>query len=338
MIAHPNLLTSAMVSLLTSRGRLEAEVVLLRHQLNVLRRAAPQRLRFTAVDRLIFVWLYRLFPSLIDAVAVIKPATLLRWHRGGFRLYWRWRSRSPGGRPKISRETRRLIREMSLANPLWGAPRIHGELLRLGIEVGETTVAKYMVKGGRPSSQTWRTFLSNQVAGIAAMDFLVVPTIGFRLLYALVILRHDRRQIVLIGVTGHPTAQWIARQIAEVFAWDETPCYLIRDRDAAYGHSVRRRLQAMGIRDRPTAPRSPWQNAYVERVIGSIRRDCLDHIIVLGEAHLRRTLKAYVSYYNGARTHLSLQKDAPFPRPIERVGRISSTPILGGLHHQYGRT
>ena len=338
MIAHLNLLTSAMASLLTSRGRLEAEVVLLRHQLNVLRRAAPQRLRFTAMDRLIFVWLYRLFPSLIDAVAVIEPATLLRWHRGGFRLFWRWKSRSPGGRPKISRVTRSLIREMSLANPLWGAPRIHGELLRLGIEVGETTVAKYMVKGGRPSSQTWTTFLRNHAAGIAAMDFLVVPTIGFRLLYALVILRHDRRQIVLIGVTGHPTAQWIARQIAEAFAWDETPCYLIRDRDAAYGHSVRRRLQAMGIRDRPTAPRSPWQNAYVERVIGSIRRDCLDHIIVLGEAHLRRILKAYVSYYNGARTHLSLQKDAPFPRPIERVGRISSTPILCGLHHQYGRT
>jgi hypothetical protein len=254
MIVYLKLLTCFVISLLKSRARLEAEIVVLRHQLNVLRRAAPPKLRLTSTDRLIFVWLYRLFPSLIDAVAVVKPATVLRWHRGGFRLYWCWRSRSPGGRPKISRETRQLIHEMSLANPLWGAPRIHGELLKLGIEVGETTVAKYMVKGGRPSSQTWKTFLRNHAAGIAAMDFLVVPTIGFRLLYALVILRHDRRQIVSIGVTDHPTGQWVARQIADAFPWDEVPSYLIRDRDAAYGHAVRRRLQAMGIRDRPTAP------------------------------------------------------------------------------------
>jgi len=227
---------------------------------------------------------------------------------------------------------------MSVANPLWGAPRIHGELLKLGIEVGETTVAKYMVKGTRPSPQTRKTFLRNHAAGIAAMDFLVVPTIGFRLLYALVILRHDRRQIASISVTDHPTAQWIARQISDAFPWDETPRYLIRDRDAIYGHAVRRRLQAMGIRDRPTAPRSPWQNAYAERLVGSIRRECLDHMIVLGEAHLRRILKAYICYYNGARTHLSLKKDAPIPRSIERVGRISSIPVLGGLHHQYCRT
>jgi transposase InsO family protein len=256
----------------------------------------------------------------------------------GFRLYWRWKSRSLGGRPKLSRETRQLIRVKSLANPLWGAPRIHGELLKLGIEVGETTVAKYMVKGGRPSAQAWRTFLRNHAAGIAAMDFLVVPTIGFRLLYALVILCHERRHIVSISVTDHPTAPWIARQIANAFPWDEVPRYLIRDRDTAYGHAVRRQLQAMGIRDRPTAPRSPWQNAYAERLVGSIRRECLDHIIVLGEAHLRRILKAYASYYNDARTHLSLKKDAPFPRSIERTGRITSIPILGGLHHQYCRT
>ena len=234
MIAHLTLLTSVLVSLLKSRGRLEAEVVLLRHQLNVLRRAAPPRFRFTSMDRLIFVWLYRLCPSLLNAVSIIKPATVLRWHRRGFRLYWRWKSRSPGGRPKISRETRQLIRVISLANPLWGAPRIHGELLKLGIEVGETTVAKYMVKGGRPSSQTWRTFLRNHAAGIAAIDFLIAPTIGFRPLYALVILRHDRRQIVSIGVTSHPTAPWIARQIGDAFPWDEEPRYLIRDRDAAY--------------------------------------------------------------------------------------------------------
>ena len=338
MIACLRLLANLLISLLKSRRRLEAEIVLLQHQLNVLRRAAPSKLRLTSTDRLILVWLYRLFPSLIDAVAVVKPATVLRWHRGGFRLYWRWKSRSRGGRPKIPAEIRGLIREMSVANPLWGAPRIHGELLKLGIEVGETTVAKYMVKGTRPSSQTWKTFLRNHAAGIAAMDFLVVPTIGFRLLYALVILRHDRRQIVSISVTDHPTAQWIARQISDAFPWDETPRYLIRDRDAVYGNAVRRRLQAMGIRDRPAAPRSPWQNAYAERLVGSIRRECLDHMIVLGEAHLRCILKAYISYYNGARTHLSLKKDAPIPRSIERVGRISSIPVLGGLHHQYCRT
>jgi transposase InsO family protein len=209
---------------------------------------------------------------------------------------------------------------MSLANPLWGAPRIHGELLKLGIEEGETTVAKYMVKGRRPSSQTWRTFLRNHAAGIAAMDFLVVPTIGFRLLYALVILRHERRQIVSIGVTDHPTAPWIARQIADAFPWDEVPRYLIRDRDAAYGHAVRRRLQAMGIRNRPTAPRSPWQNAYAERLVGSIRRECLDHIIVLGEAHLHRILKAYARYYNNARTHFNAEERRSLP-PLRRADR-----------------
>lgn len=337
MIACLRLLAYFLISVLKSRGRLEAEVVMLRHQLTVLRRAAPSKLRFTITDRLIFVWLYRLFPSLIKNVAIVKPATVLRRHRGGFQLYWRWKSRSMGGRPKIPAELRQLIREMSLANPLWGAPRIHGELLKLGIEVGETTVAKYMTKGERPPSQTWKTFLHNHAAGIAAMDFLVVPTIGFRLLYALVILRHDRRQIVSIGVTDHPTAQWIGRQIAEAFPRDEAPHYLIRDRDATYGHVVRQRVQEMGIRDRPTAPRSPWQNAYAERLIGSIRRVCLDHVIVFGEAHLRRILKAYAGYYNGMRTHLSLRKDAPFPRSIERVGRITSVPIIGGLHHRYCR-
>jgi len=289
------------------------------------------------MDRLIFVWLYRLCPSLLNAVGIIKPATVLRWHRGGFRLYWRWKSRSLGARPKLSRETRQLIRVKSLANPLWGAPRIHGELLKLGIEVGETTVAKYMVKGGRPSSQTWRTFLRNHAAGIAAMDFLVVPTNSFRLLYALVILRHERRHIVSISVTDHPTAPWIARQIANAFPWDEVPRYLIRDRDTAYGHAVRRQLQAMGIRDRPISARSPWQNAYAERLIGSIRRDCLDHVVVFGESHFRNLLRSYQRYYNEARTHLSLCKDAPQPRAVQARGRILVTPILGGLHHQYGR-
>ena len=273
--------------------RLEAEIVILRHQLNVLRRRMPSRARLTLIDRLIFVWLYRLRPSVMNAVTIVKPETVVRWHRKGFRLYWRWTCR-----PRTPSERRRLIREMSRANPLWGAPRIHGELLKLGVEVAQSTVAKYMARGRRPPSQSWKTFLRNHAAGIAAMDLLVVPTICFRLLYVLVILGHHRRRILSFGVTSHPTAEWIARQITDAFPWTETPRYLIRDRDAIYGHVVTRRLKSMGIRDRPTAPRSPWQNGYVERLIGSIRRECLDHIVVSGEAHLRRILKAYVSYFN----------------------------------------
>ena len=324
--------------LFRSNGRLEAEIVVLRHQLNVLRRRMPSRARLTLIDRLIFVWLYRLRPSVLNAVVIVQPETVVRWHREGFRLYWRWKSRARGGRPRIPSELRRLIREMSRANPLWGAPRIHGELLKLGVEVVQSTVAKYMARGHRPPNQSWKTFLRNHAASIAAMDLLVVPTIGFRLLYVLVILGHHRRRILSFGVASHPTAEWIARQITDAFPWTESPRYLVRDRDAVYGQVVTRRLKSMGIRDRPTAPRSPWQNGYVERLIGSIRRECLDHVVVLGEAHLRHILKAYVSYYNAVRTHLSLSKDAPIHRPIHRFGRVISVPVLGGLHHQYCRT
>jgi transposase InsO family protein len=252
--------------------------VLLRHQLSVLRRHAPLRPTLTVADRLLFVWLYRLFPSVLNAVAIIQPETVIRWHRMGFRLYWRWKSRSRSGRPKVPLEIRRLIREMSLANRLWGAPRIHGELLKLGIEVAQSTVAKYMAKGGRGRSQTWKTFLHNHAAGIAAMDFLVVPTVGFKLLFVLVFLRHQRRRLISLTVTANPTAEWIACQITDAFPWNEAPDYLIRDRDGSYGHAVTRRLAAMGIRDHPTVPRSPWQNGHAERLIGSIRRECLDHV------------------------------------------------------------
>ena len=227
---------------------------------------------------------------------------------------------------------------MSLANRLWGAPRIHGELLKLGIDVAQSTVAKYMAKGERGRSQTWKTFLHNHTAGIAAMDFLIVPTIGFKLLFVLVILRHQRRRLISLTVTTNPTAEWIARQITEAFPWNEAPDYLIRDRDGAYGHAVTRRLAAMGIRDHPTAARSPWQNGHAERLIGSIRRECLDHIVVFGEGHLRRILVAYASYYNDVRTHLALGKDSPGHRPPQRLGRLAVRPILGGLHHQYCRT
>jgi transposase InsO family protein len=226
---------------------------------------------------------------------------------------------------------------MSVENPLWGAPRIHGELLKLGFEVAQSSVAKYMDQRCGPPSQGWGTFLRNHAPEIAAMDLFVVPTLGFDLLYAFVIVRLDRRELVWINVTANPTAEWVARQITEAFPWNEAPRYLIRDRDSVYGATVTRRLRAMGIRDKPIAPASPWQNSYAERLIGSIRRECLDHIVVLGEAHLRRVLRTYCRYYNAIRTHRSLGKDAPVHRPIQPNGNVSSRPILGGLHHHYCR-
>jgi transposase InsO family protein len=234
-------------------------------------------------------------------------------------------------------EFRRLIRDMSLANPLWGAPRIHGELLKLGIDIGQTSVAKYMARCRKPPSQGWKTFLRNHADGIASMDLFVVPTLSFRLLYGFLILCHGRRQILWLGVTAHPTAEWVARQVTEACGWEWTPKYIVRDRDSVYGEIFTRRLRAMGIRDRPTAPRSPWQNGHAERLIGSLRRECLDHAVVFGERHLRHMLLSYLAYYNGARTHLSLNKDAPVPRAVQAAGRIHASPILGGLHHQYVR-
>jgi len=337
MVGFLILLLHVLFSPFKTKARLEAEIVLLRHQLNVLRRRVPSKPKLAVADRLYFVWLYRLFPAVLNAVTIVQPETVIRWHRTAFRLYWRWKSRSRGGRPKLSEEIRRLIREMSLANRLWGAPRIHGELLKLGIEVAQSTVAKYMARGGRGRSQSWKTFLHNHAAGIGAMDFLVVPTVGFRLLYVLVILRHERRRLISLSVTANPTAEWIAQQITDAFPWDEAPDYLIRDRDASYGQAVTKRLAAMGIRDHPTARRSPWQNGHAERLIGSIRRECLDHVVVFGEADLRRILADYAGYYNECRTHLSLDKDSPRHRPIHWLGHLVAQPILGGLHHQYCR-
>jgi transposase InsO family protein len=203
-------------------------------------------------------------------------------------------------------EIRRLIREMSIANPLWGAPRIHGELLKLGIEIGQTSVAKYMARRRGPPSQGWKTFLRNHAAGIVAMDLFVVPTISFRLLYGLLIMGHGRRQILWFGVTAHPTAEWIANQLTEACGWEQIPRYLIRDRDRAYGEIFVRRVRSIGIRDRPTSSRSPWQNAYAERLIGSIRRECIDHVVVFGERHLRHVLLSYKDYYNRASEHPSV--------------------------------
>ncbi|MDB5610241.1 MAG: Integrase, catalytic region, partial [Bradyrhizobium sp.] len=301
-----------------SKLRLEAENAALRHQLIVLRRRPHGRAQLTNYDRWFFVQLYCWFPSILKVLMIVRPETLLRWHRAGFRCYWRWKSRRRAGRPQIETELRALIRRMSIENPLWGAPRIHGELLKLGFEVAQSSVAKYIVKRRGPPSQGWRTFLHNHAPDIAAVDLFVVPTIGFDLLYAFVIVRLGRRDLVWINVTAYPTADWVARQITEAFPWNEAPRYMIRDRDRIYGAVVTRRLRAMGIRDKLTAPASPWQNGVAERLVGSIRRESVDHVIVLGEAHLSRILKSYARYYNGVRTHRSLNKDAPVSRSVQR--------------------
>jgi transposase InsO family protein len=323
------------VDLVRPRAALQAEILVLRQQIIVLRRGRPSRLSFLTVDKIILGWACRLLPNVNVALAIVKPATVLRWHRAGFRLFWRWKSRRRLGRPAVPTEIRQLIREMSLANPLWGAPRIHGELLKLGIDVGQTSVAKYMVRRRGPPSPGWKTFLRNHAN--AAMDLFVVPTVSFRLLYALLIMGHGRRQILWLGVTAHPTAEWIANQLMAACGWEQLPRCLIRDRDACYGGIFVRRIRSFGIRDHPTSPRSPWQNGYVERLIASIRRECLDHVVVVGEQHLRHILMSYMEYYNAVRTHLSLGKDAPVRRIVHRAGRIEVRPVLGGLHHQYVR-
>jgi transposase InsO family protein len=337
MIAILHLLGMFVVDLFKSRSRLEAENLFLRHQLNIALRRAPPRLRLRGSDKTLMVWLVRLWPSLLGATEVVQPDTILRWHRAGFRAFWRWKSRNRVGRPRVDRGLRDLIQRMSRENPLWGASRIHGELLMLGFEVAQSTVSKYLCRGGKPPSQSWKTFLRNHADAIAAVDLCVVRTLAFDLLFVLVVLGHSRRQLLWLEITRRPTAEWLARQITEAFPWASTPAYLVRDNDRAYGPVFTARVIAMGIRDRPITPASPWQNGIAERLIGTLRRECLDQIVIFGEAHLRRVLSAYAAYYNRARPHLSLQKDAPLRRAVQRVGSIAAIPVLAGLHHQYVR-
>jgi transposase InsO family protein len=324
------------VDLFMSRRRLVAENLFLRHQLSIALRRAPPRLRLRGSDRALLVWMTRLWPSLLGAAQVVQPETILRWHRAGFTAFWCWKSRKRAGRPKIDRDLRDLIRRMSRENPKWGASRIHGELLMLGFEVAQSTVSKYMVQGG-PRSQGWKTFLRNHAQAIAAIDLCVVPTLTFERLFAFLILGHGRRQLLWFEVTRHPTAEWLARQITEAFPWASAPAYLVRDNDRAYGHIFTSRVRAMGIRDRPISPGSPWQNPYVERLIGTVRRECLDRMLIFGESHLRQILCSYAAYYNEVRTHLALGKDAPLGRAVQRTGAIVGIPILSGLHHHYVR-
>ena len=324
-----------------TRRDLAFENLALRHQIAVLRRRAGKRPTLTNVDRALWVLLARVWKDWKQSLVIVKPETVVRWHRKGFRLYWTFKSRKRGrGRPKVSGEVRELIRKMSSSNPTWGAPRVHGELLKLGIDVSQATVARYMVRHRKPPSQTWRTFLDNHVRDLVSVDFFIVPTATFQVLFVFLVLSHDRRKVVHFNVTDSPSAVWTARQITEAFPYDTAPKYMIRDRDGTYGHEFSRRVRSMGIGEVVIAARSPWQNPYVERLIGTIRRDCLDHVIVLNERHLRRILKEYFDeYYHCSRTHLSLDKDCPVPRPIEPPdkGKVLELPLLGGLHHRYTR-
>jgi hypothetical protein len=325
----------------TFRGRavLQLELLALRHQIATINRTTP-RPSLRSADRLLWVILSRILPSWREVLVIVKPETVVGWHRKGFRLFWTWKSRRrKGSRPTVGREVRDLIRRMNRENPLWGAPRIHGELLKLGIEVSQATVSKHMTNRPRPPSQTWRTFLRNHRHCLASMDFFVLPTITFRVLFVFIVLHHERRRIVHFGVTAHPTATWVKQQITEAFPWDTAPRYLIHDRDSAYGTIVSAGIEGLDIEEVVTVPRSPWQNPFVERVIGSIRRECLDHVIVLNESHLRQILVSYLDYYHRSRTHLSLGKDAPEGRSVQPggTGKIVAFPQVGGLHHRYER-
>jgi putative transposase len=310
-------LLAFVTALFRSRASLCLEHLALRHQLAVYQQTV-HRPRLRPTDRLFWAWLSRLWFAWQDALAFVQPRTVIAWQQQRFCNHWR-RLSEPGtpGRPPMAKEVRALIQDMWQANPTWGSPRIVGELRKVGIKVAKSTVEKYRLRPRKPSLPTWKAFLNNHVRDLAAMDFFVVPTVTFKVLFVLVILAHERRRIVHVNVTEHPTAEWTAQQVVDAFPWDTEPRYLLRDRDRIYGEHFRQRVGNMGIEEVLIAPRSPWQNPYVERVIGSIRRDMLDHVIVLNEPHLRRLLTDYLPYYHGFRTHLSLAMDGPVPRAVE---------------------
>src|SRR6266849_407466 len=305
-------LLRSVCSALKSRRHLALENLALRQQLALLcnRSKRPQ---FGRVARIFWVCLSQRWSGWRDALCLVRPETVIRWHRQGFRAFWTWKSRRRGpGRPPVGSELRALIQKMSFANPLWGAPRIHGELLKLGFDISQRSVARLMPRRRKPPSQSWKTFLENHLADLVSVDFFV---------------------------TDSPTAAWTAQQIVEAFPDDSAPRYLLRDRDSIYGGEFQRRAKGVGLAEVLTAPSSPWQNPFAERVIGTIRRELLDHVIVLNEAHLRRRLRSYLRYYHGSRTHLSLAKDAPESRAVEQpeLGRVVALPQVGGLHHRYTR-
>jgi putative transposase len=332
-------LLAFVASLFRSRASLCLEHLALRHQLMIYQQTVDRpRLRWT--DRVFWGWLSRLWRGWPDALIFVQPRTVIAWQRQRVRDHWRQLSpQGTPGRPMIAKEVRELIGRMWQTNPTWGAPRIVGELHKLGIDVTKSTVEKYRIRPPKPPSPTWKTFLTNHVQDLVALEFFVVPTVRHTVLFVLVILAHHRRRVVHFNVTEHPTAEWTAQQVIDAFPWDEAPRYLLRDRDSIYGASFRQRVCNMGIEEAVIAPRSPWQNPYAERLIGSIRRECLDHVIVLHERHLRRLPTGYFQYYHHWRTHRALGMDCPVPRLVQQPerGRIWEVPDVGGLHHHYER-
>lgn len=314
------------------------ENLALRQQLSIYKRK-HQRPHLVGRDRWFWMTLSVLWKDWRRALIVVHPDTVVRWQRERFRRYWSRLSRKTGiiGRPPISSQIRRLIRILARANPLWRAPRIHGELLKLGIAVSERTVSRVLRTIKRPPSQTWRTFLKNHIGEIVAVDFFTVPTIRFRVLFVFLVIEHQRRRVLHFGITEHPTSEWTAQQMAEAFSERDAKRYVIRDRDAIYGDAFRRRIDSLTMKEVVTAARSPWQNAFAERLIGSIRRECLDHVVILNRRHLRRLLTSYFAYYHRSRTHLALSKETPDKRAVMPKGRIVAFPEVGGLHHRYER-
>lgn len=311
---------------------LTAENLALRQQLIVLKRN-QNRPNLKVRDRLLWKVLSQTWSGWRSALLIVQPDTVVRWHKSAFKLYWKFKSRgSKRGRPPLDPELKALVFKLANANPLWGAPKIHGELAKLGIELSERTVSGLLrQRNPKPPSQTWRTFLKNHMTDTVAVDFLVIPTIRFQFLFVFVVLNHDRRRVVHFNVTANPTAKWTAQQIIEAFPWDTAPRYLLRDNDNIYGESFQSRVRSMDIEEIPTAYRSPWQNPYVERLNGSIRRECTDHIIAWNKRHLTRTLRKYFDYYNNDRTHLGLDKETPIGRsisrrnsPSDRISRVTS--------------
>jgi transposase InsO family protein len=338
MLAIVSTLLGYLFSWLRPKHELALENLALRHQITVLNRPAHKP-RLQGKDRLFWVVLKGWWPNWRAALILFQPETVVGWQRAGFRTFWRWRSRPRGGRPPKDSALIELIRRMWAVNPTWGSPRIRDELAKLGLEASTATIRKYRPRSRRQRSQSWRTFLQNHAGAIAALDFFVVPTVTFHLLYVLVVITHERRRIVHFNITDEPTAAWTAQQIINAFPYDTAPKYLLRDRDSIYGAVFVQRLEGMGMQQKLISPRSPWQNPYVERLVGSIRRECLDRVIVFQERQLRQILESYFEYYHKVRPHRSLSHDSPIPRPVESPdrGKVTEMPLVGGLHHHYRR-
>ncbi len=321
-----------------SKQGIVLENLALRQQLAVQQRSI-KRPKIKNTDRIFWVWLSRIWNDWRSSLIIVKPPTVIGWHKKGFKLYWKRKSRRVG-RPNIDWELIKLIRRMQKENPTWTAQRIQGELVKLGLDVSDNTVAKYMRKSKSDDSkrQRWLTFLRSHAKHIVGIDFLVARTIFFKSIHVFVAISHDRRKILHFAVTANPHSQWAIQQLRETFAFDETTKYVIRDNDKIFSEDFKLHIRNFGLEDTPTAPRSPWQNPICERVIGTLRRECLDHMIILNEKHLHSVLDEYINdYYNLSRTHMSLEKDSPVHRPIQTNGKIVSKPILGGLHHVYSR-